>query len=740
MNNRCPGCMAPRRPEPKCPHCGWEEGRQNAPHQLPVGTLLHGTYLVGRVLGQGGFGITYLGWDQEQGRRVAIKEYFPMNQVNRSQGTVMVATDEGIFQEGKDRFLKEAQALAKLRHLSHIVQVYRCFTENNSIYIAMEYIDGITLQEYIRRRGGQVPAQETLSLLRPIIRTMAQVHRSGMIHRDISPDNIMVRPDGVVKILDFGTARAMAGGQLTHSTQAILKRGFAPMEQYSAGRDIDQRADEYALCATIYYCMTGRLPPEAFDRYMDQLDIPWEQIPGLMPEQIQALRTASALAADERFPDLESLEAALYPGKGDSSPESIPPTTPADREGKAKSKGVIAAAAIALAMLLGAGGWLLLGDRQDIPEPELGMEDMQTVETTAAAETTAPEEIILPEINGYTVAAAAQTEIFGSPESGAAVLASLNPGDRVKISRMEEIEGTRWGHTLSPVEGWMKMDNAAAVAQPDVISTWRFHAVALKPDGRVSTVGDNNYGEGGVTGWSNIIAVAASYRHTVGVKQDGTVIATGGNWDGQCDVSDWKNMITVAVGLDHTVGVRKNGTAVAVGNNDYGQCDVSGWKDIVAVSAGEFHTVGLKSDGTVVAAGYNKDGSCEVSDWTDIVAIAASRNYTAGLKADGTVVAVGENYGGQREVSHLTNITGISAGSNYLIALNADGTVDVVGIGGEAMRSEFNGAVFDWKDIIEVSAGDSHVIGLKTNGSVVTGGLDGVNKDDVKDWIIPLHG
>ncbi len=336
MEKRCYGCMRIKGDEVQCAHCGYLETSRNDAHQLPAGTVICEKYLIGRVLGQGGFGITYLGWDLDRKIPVAIKEYYPTSQVSRTSGSTELTINSGnkdFFQEGKTRFLKEAQTLGRLSHLRNIVQVQGYLSENNTGYIIMEYIEGVTLQEHIRRLGRSLTPEETFGILRPIIRTMSQVHQAGMIHRDISPDNIMLQSNGMVKILDFGTARAMdmESGQLTHSTQAVLKRGFAPMEQYSAGRAIDQRADEYALCATIYYCLTGQLPPDVFARYMDQMPIPWNQIQGLQEHQIRALEKGTALKADDRFPDLKSFEQALFPVREEIVPQSIPVTVPAER-------------------------------------------------------------------------------------------------------------------------------------------------------------------------------------------------------------------------------------------------------------------------------------------------------------------------------------------------------------------------------------------------------------------------
>ena len=175
--------------------------------------------------------------------------------------------------------------------------------------------------------------------------------------------------------------------------------------------------------------------------------------------------------------------------------------------------------------------------------------------------------------------------------------------------------------------------------------------IGFRVDGTVLACGKNDDGQCNVSGWKDIVAVAAGNAHTVGLKSDGTVVACGQNASGQCDVSGWKDIVAVAAGGAYTVGLRSDGTVVACGYNEYGQCDVFGWTDIVAVATSGDHTVGLRSDGTVVACGYNKDGQCDVSGWTDIVAVAPSNRYTVGLKSDGTVVACGACRDALRNVS-----------------------------------------------------------------------------------------
>ena len=298
--------------------------------------------------------------------------------------------------------------------------------------------------------------------------------------------------------------------------------------------------------------------------------------------------------------------------------------------------------------------------------------------------------------------------------------------------RQEEEERQRAISVL--VEKRKKLAPAAGL-----IGGGTFHTVGLKVDGAVVATkytGDSSlyHGQCDVSGWTDIVAVAAGSDHTVGLKADGTVVATEYTSDskcyfGQCNVSGWTDVVAVAAGKWHTVGLKADGTVVAAGGGD-----VSGWTDIVAIAAGVWHTVGLKSDGTVVAVGDNDKGQCGVSDWTDIVAVAAGEDHTVGLKADGTVVVTkytGDSrlYHDQYDVSGWTDIVAVAAGGSHTVGLKADGTVVAVGknFGGQCNVS-------GWRDVVAVAAWDYHTVGLKADGTVVAAGSSSHGQCDVSGW------
>ena len=319
---RCYGCMRIKSNESVCEYCGYEEGVKNEIHQLPEGTILKEQYMIGRVLGQGGFGITYLGWDMYLDIPVAIKEYFPSGTVMRetqvSMDVISYSGDVGVrFRNNKERFLREAKMLARFSQVPEIVQIKNFFLANNTAYIVMEYVDGITLKQYVSECGGKLSAKETFALVKPVISALCKVHKSGLVHRDISPDNIMMLPEGTIKLLDFGAVRDVGDADveqpLTKSTEAILKQGYAPIEQYQNRGSLGPWTDVYALCATIYYCLTGEIPPDAPERLLgdDELRIR-ELVPELTETQEEVLRQGMALRAQDRIASMDELYEKLY--------------------------------------------------------------------------------------------------------------------------------------------------------------------------------------------------------------------------------------------------------------------------------------------------------------------------------------------------------------------------------------------------------------------------------------------
>ena len=271
---------------------------------LPCGIELGNAYTLGRVLGQGGFGITYVARDNSNGRRVAIKEYFPDSMATRStQRTVTAHTGERGegFAYGKQCFLEEAKTLAAFIGNPSIVRVYRYFEENGTAYFVMEYVEGVSLKDYLRSRGGKISFDEAKRILIPVMDALAVVHSKGIVHRDVSPDNIIITENGVIKLIDFGAARYSLG-DMSRSLDVVLKHGYAPREQYSRHSRQGPFTDVYSLAATFYRAITGVIPQDSIDRIdNDTLITPRYFCPDLTPQGEYALYKGLAIQPSNRF-------------------------------------------------------------------------------------------------------------------------------------------------------------------------------------------------------------------------------------------------------------------------------------------------------------------------------------------------------------------------------------------------------------------------------------------------------
>ena len=312
--SRCPNCFTAPLSTP-CLRCGWASGLDNPPPALALGTLLDGRYRIGRVLGHGGFGITYLAWDENLHLRLAIKEYLPRDSATRAPDGVSLAVYSGPaaeqFAYGLERFLEEARALARFDQHPGIVTVKSFFRAHGTGYCVMDYVEGLTFKQYLAQQpDGRLPFEQALKLLMPVMDALRAVHQDGLLHRDITPDNIYLTRSGRVKLLDFGAAR-FAAGEHSRSLSVILKPGYAPEEQYRTRGQQGPWTDVYSLAATLYRAMTGQVPPEALDRLdADELLLPSQLGAVIRPEQEAVLVRALSVRAAGRFESVEALQNA----------------------------------------------------------------------------------------------------------------------------------------------------------------------------------------------------------------------------------------------------------------------------------------------------------------------------------------------------------------------------------------------------------------------------------------------
>lgn len=325
-SNRCPSCFVPLEFGAACTDQYCEaDAADRSLNDLPLGTVLDNQFRIGRVLGRGGFGITYLSWDERLQRRAAVKECFPQGLVRRSRdGATILASSEGTkrqFEIVRELFLREARVLAHFPDQPGIVSVLSVLEAHSSAYLVMEYLSGQTLKEYLESHpDNRIDYWQTLALLRPIMVALTAVHEQNWLHRDVSPDNIFVTRRGVVKLLDFGAAR-YAAGQQTRSLPIILKEGYAPMEQYATKGQQGTWTDVYALAATFYRAITGTTPPPALDRLeMDEYVPPSQMGVDIPPHAEAALAAALAVKWQGRTRTIAEFSAQLESESDEQSP------------------------------------------------------------------------------------------------------------------------------------------------------------------------------------------------------------------------------------------------------------------------------------------------------------------------------------------------------------------------------------------------------------------------------------
>ncbi len=314
----CMGCMADTNAADVCPHCAYvNRTPPESSAQLAPRTILNERYLLGKVLGQGGFGITYLAYDLSADRKLAIKEYFPTTISTRAQDRITVtplsSRNHRDLEYGLKKFDEEGQALFRFRGHANVVQMIELFHANGTAYIVMLYIKGRTFKEHLLANGGKISFTDALRPLTLVMNGLHDLHSVGILHRDVSPDNIYLEDDGGVRILDFGTTR-YAMGEQSRSLSVVLKIGYAPEEQYRSRGKQGPWTDIYALGATFYRAIAGRIAPESVDRM--QLDdlIPPSQLGSDIPSRSEsALLKAMAVRAESRFQSIAEFRDAITP-------------------------------------------------------------------------------------------------------------------------------------------------------------------------------------------------------------------------------------------------------------------------------------------------------------------------------------------------------------------------------------------------------------------------------------------
>lgn len=363
-----------------CPYCGtelskvqqknrwynmvdfleFEPSAENIPKEaccLYPGIFLEERYIIGKVIGIGGFGITYRAWDTKLETVVAVKEYYPRGLVNRVPGESEVILFTGKrrrdYEAEKERFLVEAKIIARFNTSKHIVNAWEYFEQNQTAYIVMEYLDGKTLNKYLKSNRKGLDIKTSVDIIRCVCAALRDVHKANVIHRDVSPDNIFLCKNGVVKLIDFGTARYIR--EENPQEIIMLKPGFSPPEQYDSVNEQGTWTDIYALSATLYCLLTGVKPDESTNRKTEDTLLPPNQLnPDITEEMSNAIMKGMAVDYHFRFSSVDEFERALIGEKRVVSlQEEIAGKKKKRKKGIAIAAGAVCMIGIAVALMWG---------------------------------------------------------------------------------------------------------------------------------------------------------------------------------------------------------------------------------------------------------------------------------------------------------------------------------------------------------------------------------------------------
>ncbi len=311
MEKSCGRCAAPVS-QSRCPVCGYDCSREDGQAALVAGTVLDDRYVLGRTIGSGGFGITYLAYDTELDRTVAVKEYFPKGMAVRGGDDRLVeplaSLQREAFLRGMEKFYNEAQLLAELEDAAAVTGMYGVFAQNGTAYYVMEYVHGMTLQEYVRRHGS-LQSGQAVYLAMEAAAVFGHIHGKNVIHRDIAPGNVMVDLDGGIRLVDFGNARFFQADE-ARSMTVVLKPGFAPLEQYQRRGSQGPWTDIYSLGMVLCYGLTGEVPEDPMVR-LDDDRVLEGQLAKLDRSLAAVLRKMCAVRPGSRYQDAQSLLGGL---------------------------------------------------------------------------------------------------------------------------------------------------------------------------------------------------------------------------------------------------------------------------------------------------------------------------------------------------------------------------------------------------------------------------------------------
>ena len=438
---------------------------------LKPGVILKERYKIEEVIGAGGFGITYRAWDPLLQSYVAIKEYYPSGIATRSADSskvcVPVGQEQREYHRGRIRFLKEAQDVARFQSEPNIVSIYDYLEENDTAYMVMEYLHGCTLKQYIREHGGRLDTDHILHICLSVLDALAVVHKAGMIHRDISPENIFICEDLTVKLIDFGAAKQVyLDGEQTMSV--VLKPGYAPPEQYAKKDKQGPWTDIYALGATLYFAATGEKPEESFGRVLEDTIKPVCEVNPEIPRAMsQVIMRAMSVKIEDRYQTEEAMREALLAGEGQNA-QMEPYVIPASRISKRdlpKKRGFLIGVAFCIVIMLVVTGIWMAGrvakkagtataTEMNAASTEAQTATMADAQTATDAEQAATEaEKTTQADNPMVMHVPTKEELAEQEKSDAILNITSSETERVSIDAFEYMKDGNQGYRMESADG-----------------------------------------------------------------------------------------------------------------------------------------------------------------------------------------------------------------------------------------------------------------------------------------------
>ncbi len=730
----CWHCMAQLNTEaPLCPHCGKPPREQNPPHHLAAGTVLYGKFLIGNAIGEGGFGITYVGYDQELGVKVAVKEFFPSGFANRnnekSNEVLLNYANQGeYFRNGKDNFLREAQSIAKFSNEHGVVDVREFFTENNTAYIVMEYLDGVNLSKYISQHN-VFAAKEIIELMLPVMASLERIHKEGVIHRDISPDNIVYLTDGSLKLTDFGSARYFSGDDKTKSLSVVLKPGYAPHEQYGRNSRQGPWTDVYALCATLYKCMTGVTPTDAFSRAQNDDLKPPSAHGAKIDRALEAvLMHGLAVYPEERWQSMGELMNAftavlaqkanpstiVYRHDHETSEDNPARTTYADAQDITALKPPEEEHNITY------------GDGRDYFQRVPKKSEEKTLKPLPSSEYPPEEEAEAPE-----KAAVKRDTRRAAVKASLATLAII----LALVLTVQIITHCQRGGSTADAPGdeattaEQSNDFTLALAQSRTFLCGSSEFITVNKDSTASyytlkmfsMLGSYVTDESDKLQNNNNLA-AVSGNSTLGyyaLRRDGTVVVIkqAANTDKCRDaIAEWKNVMQLTSGSGFLAALTADGELLTAGDAP----DASGWGKLTQITADGDTLLGLDKNSVLHSTATEKTPRGVASVCAD--------NTDFCIKKDGTVLSLSDS-GNLPETAAWGNILSLSYRGGTLIGLKSDHAAVAIG--------NTPPDVSAWSDLAAVKTTSVYTVGRLSDGSFV---IAGNNLSLVRDFDVVVNG